>query len=253
MKPIADNSASGIAVFPTGAIGEYIPFLQTQLTALFDETVRLRPWHLWDLHNPWGRSAHRVDSWTFLDLCQAPELLALIAPLIGPDIILYDSQFAPDISNVDAAEDAWQCDALRCPVEPLAGLTVRIPCGIDPDHILKFCYRREAEISGQTREEYLESGCDHIICHDVRLSYRIEGAAQLMRPCQYVIRYFPATSRYLRDPTAKAQQALIERYPLLNYARMPLWLAHGEDRADNDFVTGFQLKSGRWIEDREVT
>ena len=28
---------------------------------------------------------------------------------------------------------------------------------------------------------------------------------------------------------------------------MPLWLVRGEDKADNDFVTGFQPKAGRWI------
>jgi hypothetical protein len=65
-------------------------------------------------------------------------------------------------------------------------------------------------------------------------------------PVVYAIRYFSAHSRYERDPTSAVHRVLMERYPLINYAQMPLWLVHGQDRAGNDFVTGFNVRAGFW-------
>ena len=38
----------------------------------------------------------------------------------------------------------------------------------------------------------------------------------------------------------------MEEQPLINYATRPLWLVRGEDRAGNDFVTGFAPPVPRW-------
>lgn len=107
-----------------------LDFLRTQCAALHRDGVVRRPWHYSELHNPWSRAAEIHDAWGFLDLCQMPEIIALVTPLIGPDIILYDSQLAPDPwpapPQEDTPDDAWQCDAERCPVAPLAGAVVRI-------------------------------------------------------------------------------------------------------------------------------
>jgi hypothetical protein len=64
-----------------------------------------------------------------------------------------------------------------------------------------------------------------------------------------VFQYFPASSRYIRDPAHPLHQALTERQPLINHATVPLWLVSGEDRADNDFVSGFQPKAAFWSAD----
>jgi hypothetical protein len=81
---------------------------------------------------------------------------------------------------------------------------------------------------------------------DPRLQYRISGEACDHHPIGYAIRYFPATSRYLRRRDVPLHRHLSELYPLVNYAQFPLWLVRGVDRADNDFVTGFNSRAGRW-------
>ncbi len=67
-------------------------------------------------------------------------------------------------------------------------------------------------------------------------------------PLEYVIRYFPATSSYIRDPVHPTQRILMENYPLVNYTRKPIWLVCGVDRAANDFVTGFKPLAGQWTQ-----
>ena len=221
---------------------EYFPFLREQLGVIYQTGQKLRPWLLWELHNPWSRSALRADSWKFLDLCQSAELLQLITPFIGENIILFDSQFSPDLYDTGKSEISWKNDRLRFPVNPLYGLVVRIPFSDLINENLRFIYKAD-----QSGEQVIDVKSDQLICHNVNLTYRIQGIENLKQPIEYVIRYFPATSRYLRDPATKMHRELTERYPLLNYAQMPLWLVQGEDRAGNDFVTGFRPKAGRWI------
>ncbi|MCY4210517.1 MAG: hypothetical protein OXE97_05650 [Gammaproteobacteria bacterium] len=239
-----------VATIPATPLRDYLPFLQEQLALIYQPGRKIRPWQLWELHNPWSRAAQVTDSWTFLDLCQSQALLQRITPFIGKDIILFDSQFSPDLLEVGQPARVWQNDRRRCPVTPLRALVVRIPIPGRIDAGATFSYKAE---QGEART--LDYTGDTIICHDADLDYRIEGTviedpgieAPGQQPSEYVIRYFPATSRYLRDPTATTHRQLTERYPLLNYAKMPLWLVQGEDQADNDFVTGFQPKAGRWV------
>ena len=232
----------GATTVPATPVIGYIPFLQEQLAAIYHSGQKIRPWFLWELHNPWSRSAFNVDSWKFLDLCQSAELMQLVTPFIGEDIILFDSQFSPDLYDAGKPEPLWRNDRLRCPAHPLHGLVIRIPfSGLIHENI-KFIYK-----AGQYGEQVIGVKTGRIICHNINLTYRIHGTANLAQPVEYVIRYFPATSCYLRDPSVKLHRELMEQYPLINYAQMPLWLVQGEDKADNDFVTGFQPKAGRWI------
>ena len=237
-----DYRTKGAVTVPATPVMDYFPFLQEQLAVIYQSGEKMRPWLLWELHNPWSRSACSVDSWKFLDLCQSEKLLQLITPFIGENIILFDSQFSPDLYDTGKSEISWKNDRLRCPVNPLHGLVVRIPFSDPVNENVKFIYKAD-----QSGEQVIEVKFGHLICHNINLAYRIQGIENLTQPVEYVIRYFPATSRYLRDPATKLHRELTERYPLLNYAQMPLWLVQGEDRANNDFVTGFQPKAGRWI------
>jgi hypothetical protein len=85
-----------------------------------------------------------------------------------------------------------------------------------------------------------------IVVHPVDLRYRYCGVTPQDGPFEYVIRYFPATSKYLRDQCSNFYRKLNVLVPLQNYADRPLWLVRGADRADNDFVTGFRQKAGHW-------
>jgi len=233
----------GAATIPAGPVEDCLPFLREQSAAVDRSARNKRPWLLWELHNPWSRSACVADSWKFLELCQSPGLLSLITPFIGGDIILFDSQLSPGLHEAGASESSWQNDRLRCPARPLQGLVVRIPFAPPADGKAQFIFKPDR--SGNQAIEYRVG---HIICHSMDLNYRVAAAIERPgQPWEYVIRYFPATSRYLRDPAAKPHRQLTERHPLLNYARMPLWLVQGEDKAGNDFVAGFQAKAGRWI------
>ena len=240
-----DYRTNGVATIPGTPVQDYIPFLREQLALIYQPGRKIRPWFLWELHNPWSRSALIADSWKFLDLCQSAELLQSITPFIGEDIILFDSQFSPDLYEVGEPESPWKNDWLRCPVTPLRGLVARIPFTDQIDENIKFSYTTK-----QCGKRVIKYKTGHVICHNVDLNYRIEGIERLQQPLEYVVRYFPATSRYLRDPAATVHRQLTEQYPLLNYAQMPLWLVRGEDRADNDFVTGFQPRAGRGIGER---
>jgi hypothetical protein len=62
----------------------------------------------------------------------------------------------------------------------------------------------------------------------------------------YVLRMMPATSRYLRDDRAAPNRHGAEVRVLVNHAKNPIWLVRGEDRAGNDFATGFSLPAAQW-------
>ena len=206
-----------------------------------------RPWHYHELHNPWSPAATVFDSWGFLDLCQSPMLIAEVAELLGSDLILYDTQWLPDPWD---AHTELEADAHRCPVEPLEGLTVIIEFAADTNGTTRIQYLQGSHKSNdiaQAREERLSRG--NVLLLDARLRHRLQHPS-LHSPMSLAIRYFPATSRYVRAADAVVHRVLTQRYPLLNYARLPLWLVHGEDRANNDFVTGFGTRAGFWTQTR---
>jgi hypothetical protein len=210
-----------------------VRFLQDQSARLAGQRAP-RPWHYAELHNPWARAAALYDSWGFLDLCQSPSLLAGIAGQIGEDIILFDSQWLPEARQRPAGEVAAESDAHRFPVHPLRGVTA----------LIAFTDPPAATLHQQCGS--FELGCGSITLVDPEVPYRLQSRTRDDLPPVFAARYFPATCRYLRDPTVPLHRTLTERYPLFDYARMPLWLVRGEDRAQNDFVTGFNPRAGYW-------
>jgi hypothetical protein len=194
-----------------------------------------RPWMYWELHNPWSRAATCVDSWALLDLCQSPALLEEIAQRIGEDIVLFDSQILANPCLDDSRTDAWRNDTLFFPMEDPAGLVVRIPFGGSP---APFEYRGLHSGTLQRRP-------GTVLMHGPAVRYRADPR-ELSGYREYVIRYFRADRHFERDPGDPRQLRLTERFPWVNYARMPHWLVRGEDRAGNDFVTGFHTRTGRW-------
>lgn len=221
-------------------------FLNAQSTRLQLSTAR--PWHYHELHNPWGPAASVFDSWGFLDLCQAPTLINEVTELLSPDVILYDTQWLPDPWETNAGGAELDADAHRCPVEPLTGLTVllQFAAATGGESCIRYleCSHRPDGIATE-RERPLAQG--DVLLIDARLRYRVHHST-LDKPLTFAIRYFPATSRYIRAADTAVHRALTERYPLLNYARLPLWVVHGNDRANNDFVTGFRTRAGFWTQ-----
>jgi hypothetical protein len=227
--------------------GHALRFLHTEIARFSAEIAVPRPWQYAELHNPWGRAATAFDSWGFLDICQSALLVETVATLIGPDIVLFDSQWLPDCWQSRDAEPALESDAHRFPVDPPSGLTVLI--GVDaPRGRVRVDYRplRQGHAADRRIDNSLDLESGTVLFVDSRVQYCVRTTPASGVPSVYAVRYFPASSRYNRDPTARVHRALTERYPLLNYARLPLWLVHGQDRAENDFVTGFNVRAGYW-------
>ena len=223
-------------------------FLQVQSGRLYGQFDIPRPWHYAELHNPWARAATAYDSWGFLDICHSSTLVETVTTLIGTDIVLFDSQWLPDRWESPRAESALESDAHRFPVDPPRGLTALIAFADTPTGTVRVDDRPAHQRHAADRHPYgsLELKRGEVLFVDSRAPYCVHAAREGSLPTVYAVRYFPASSRYIRDPAAPVHRALTERYPLFNYAQMPLWLVHGQDQAGNDFVTGFNVRAGFW-------
>ncbi len=170
------------------------------------------PWPemLSGVHNPFGFHACTRDAWSFLSVGESAELVELVASLVGPDLILWDSELV--LRGPLTADEAplW-------PVEPLVGAVVSLA---------------------------LESGRTFVV--DVTRLDAARAVLSEVKAAQYVLRYMPATSHFNRDVRSAANRRAAEVRALVNYATRPIWLVCGEDRGGNDFATGFSVPAGRW-------
>jgi hypothetical protein len=172
-----------------------------------------RPWQemLSGVHNPFGHHACTRDAWSFLSVAESPALLDLLTGLLGPDIILWDSELLLQGSLLSEEEPRYW------PVEPLAGVIVAVATATGRMRILdvaRFSAAREARSAN-------------------------DGA-------RYILRYMPATSHFNRDPRDAAHQRCAEARALVNYAVRPIWLVRGRDHGGNDLATGFSVPAARW-------
>ena len=220
------NSPVRRTVFP-GVSSRVLNALQAKRRI---EAFRL--WHVWCLHNPWSLASMIVDSWEILNLSQSDQLLDAVADVIGPDIILFNSQLVS--VGADVSTD-WRNDISQFPVEPVSGAVARLPLG----EVSGISFRNR---SGRR----VEALADQFIVHNAGVDYRYTSSNNNGIFHEIVFRYFPATSRYIRDPAHRHHRWLAAAQPLINHPRVPLWLARGDDHANNDFVTGFQTKAAYW-------
>lgn len=176
----------------------------------------LRPERLSGVHNPWGHASVLTDAWCFLDLCEDPEILDRVERLIGPDIVLWDAELHLEAEAYRRFAEAGR-EGRYWPVLPLAGAVALIaPTAAQP----LSCLALDALAANLPP---LDAG----------------------KPL-FVIRYMPGASKFVRDGRAAANWIAMEEQPLVNYATRPLWIVRGEDRAHNDFVTGFSPTVPRW-------
>lgn len=200
------------------SLGERIDAIREIATALRSRQPAPRRERLCGIHNPWGHAAGLADAWPFLDLCEDARLLDQVETAIGVDIILWDSELHLRAESY-LQFVAQGREGRYWPAEPLAGAVVVIA----PEQ--KAC----------------RPACFAL---DPLNAARLPPVAS--DEALYVIRYMPATSHFVREARAPANWVAMEEQPLVNYATRPLWLVRGEDRAGNDFVTGFSPPVPRW-------
>ena len=168
------------------------------------------------IHNPFGHHACVADAWKFLDLAESQMLLGSVVELIGPDVILWDSELYFEMRGVSSEEGAcW-------PVDPLSGVLAAVS---------------------------LERG--DVLFVDIT---RIQNAYPVLaggEGTNYVIRYMPASAHFNRDARYVANVRAAAVRPLVNYPQRPIWLVRGKDLGRNDFVTGFTVPAGRWIQSKQ--
>jgi hypothetical protein len=212
---LPEAGAGGVAPRSRSTV-QRIADLREAVRELAGQRPRPRLERLSGLHNPWGHAAARTDAWRFLDLCEDPGIVDRVQSAIGPDIVLWDSELHLEAASYQGFVREGR-EGRYWPVMPLAGAVVLVaPEQVQP-----------------------------LTCLELD---RVASGLPSLDPREplYVIRYMPATSHFLRDARAPANWIAMEEQPLINHAVRPLWLVRGEDRAGNDFVTGFSPPVPRW-------
>ncbi len=202
------------------------------------------PEFLSGIHNPFGLAGRTVDSWGLLDICQSPAIVDAVETLIGPDIVLWESELigqppGPPRSAPHRDPGVW-------PIDPPGGVTVRI--AITGSGPAAGGLRYEPRGGRGSTDLRLRPG--DVVFHESRLGVANHHNRGATAGGEYLIRYMAAGARYVRDADFPANRRAAQMAPLINFARRPIWLVRGEDLAGNDFVTGFATTVDQWAEAR---
>ena len=196
--------------------GEALPdSLLNPTRAVAAALAERKPWQelLSGIHNPFGRHTCAADAWIFLDIAESAAVLDAVEDVLGLDIVLWDSELYFEAAALPADEALWW------PVEPLAGTIAIVAMATGSLLLIDVTRRREIAPN----------------LHDADSPF-------------YLLRYMPASRRFDRDPRSPANRRAAEARALINYAKRPLWLVRGADRAGNDFAAGFSLPAAQWAD-----
>ncbi len=200
------------------SLAERLEALRAAVAVVAAREPAPRPEWLSGIHNPWGQAVALCDAWVFLDLCENPDIVTAVEQVIGPDIVLWDCELHLRAASYQRFV-GLEREGRYWPMDPLDGavvLAAPLRTSFQPV-CLKLATMTKARLSEFEPEEPL-----------------------------LVIRYFPATSRFIRDPKYPANRVGMEEQPLINYSTRPLWLVRGQDSAANDFISGFSPSVPRW-------
>ncbi|WP_414475657.1 resolvase [Microvirga sp. M2] len=178
----------------------------------------IRQERLSGIHNPWGHGIGLTDPWCFLELCESQPVIDAARAILGPDLILWDSELFVEAGRYAAFLQDGR-EGRYWPVSPLSGAVVLLPVGSARPHPKAVGIHA---VGPEALDEFKPS-----------------------EPL-FVVRIMPATSRFDRDPQHPAHSLCMEEQVLINYANRPLWLISGSDKGDNDFVTGFAPAAPVW-------
>jgi hypothetical protein len=242
---------------------ERVDLLRATLDQLIRDNPGVRPEKLVSAHSV-GQGGGKNDegvqgSRVFLDLAMEPQILDMVAQLIGPDIILWGCHVFCKPAG-DGHETPWHQDGHYWPMRPLANCTVWVALDestvengclrvIPKSHAAKFTHphlledRTDLVLNLRTRDDAfdetqavdLQLQPGQMSMHDV---YMIHGAAEnrsAKRRAGVALRYMPGTSVFERDSSPVDGKSGVPTA----FATRPLWLLRGEDKTGrNDFKIG---------------
>ncbi len=233
-----------------------------QMVQALDQLLRdnpgVRPEKLVSAHVEGDNGEGVHGSRAFLDLARDPAIVDLVSAVIGDDVILWGCHvFCKPAA--EGYETPWHQDGHYWPIRPLATCTAWV--ALEPSTVANGCLRviprshaarqlhphLHEDRHDLTLQQRLAAGAfdeasavslelqpGQMSLHDV---YMIHGAAanrSAQRRTGVALRYMPASSlfdRGLRPVDGKTGVPV-------NFARRPLWLLKGQDRAGNDFTVG---------------
>ena len=243
---------------------ERVDRLRTTLDRLLHDNPGVRPEKLVSAHVV-GKGGHAnpegiKGSKDFLDLAMAPDILDMVAQLIGPDIILWGCHVFCKPAG-DGQETPWHQDGHYWPIRPLANVTVWVALDastrengclrvIPGSHKAKIIHahlkedRDDVVLSQRTDDSAfdpaqavdLELQPGQMSMHEV---YTIHGAQvnlSSQRRAGVALRYMPGSSVFERNLRPAGGQSGVP----VAFATRPLWLVRGKDQTGhNNFETGF--------------
>jgi hypothetical protein len=237
---------------------ERVDRIRATLDKLIADNPGVRPEKLISAHIDGDNGEGVRGSAAFLELARDPDIVDLVEGVLGPDIILWGCHVFCKPGG-DGFETPWHQDGHYWPIRPLATCTVWL--AIDRSDTTNGCLRViPGSHRGQHLHEHLHEDRTDLVLnqrmaagtfaeseavdlvlepgqmsmHDV---YMIHGAGANRSPRRragVALRYMPATSlfdRRLRPVEGKSGVPV-------DFARRPLWLLRGVDRAGNDFTVG---------------
>ena len=243
---------------------ERVGHLRATLDQLIRDNPGVRPEKLVSAHvvgQGNGKNDEGVKgSKDFLDLAMDPDILDMVAQLIGPDIILWGCHVFCKPAG-DGHETPWHQDGHYWPMRPLATCTVWVALDesttrngclrvIPKSHVSKVTHphlledRQDLVLSQRTDESAFDEAAavdlelqpGQMSMHDV---YMIHGAKvnhSTQRRAGVALRYMPGTSVFERNLNPADGKSGVS----VAFATRPLWLLRGKDQTGrNDFKVGF--------------
>lgn len=238
---------------------ERVDALRTTLDTLIANNPGVRPEKLVSAHIDGQNDEGVKGSRDFLNLARDPDIVDMVAQVIGDDVILWGCHVFCKPGGT-GFETPWHQDGHYWPIRPLATCTVWIALDrsdrdngclkVIPrshtnrqlvDHLtedrddLVLSQRTADDTFDASKEVALELEPGEMSLHDVYMIHGAEANRSPRRRAGVALRYMPATSVFERDLNPADGNSGIP----VAFATRPLWLVRGVDRTGrNDFTVG---------------
>lgn len=233
--------------------------MQQALDALIAANPGVRPEKLVSAHIE-GRNDEGVSgSQAFLDLAMNPDIVDLVAQVIGPDVVLWGCHVFCKPAQ-EGYETPWHQDGHYWPIRPLANCTVWV--ALEPSTRENGCLRviPGSHVGKQLHPHLHEDRTDltlnqrmadgafdendavdielepgQMSLHDIYMIHGAQANRSGIRRTGVALRYMPGSSLFDRSLKPSDGQTGVP----VSFATRPLWLLRGRDHTGrNDFTVG---------------